>query len=94
MGLLNSPSLGQRGWEKAGRVLWEAAGVRGGAKLLVTRLGAVGWVEEMVAAGREEQWVMRLGARMVEAVGEYGEEWSRGGVRARLGMLKPGEKVE
>lgn len=96
MGVMNSPSLGQRGWDKAGRVLWEAAGVRGGAKLLVTRLGALGWVEEMVASGREEEWVKRLGARLVEAVGGYGEEWSRGGVRARLvgkgSVLRPGKE--
>ncbi|KAF3935554.1 hypothetical protein ABW19_dt0202635 [Dactylella cylindrospora] len=80
-------------------VLWNTAGVEGGATTLITRTGVVSWVKMMVlqtakgAEGEEERVMLkRLVGRVWEACDkEYVKEWGGGNIgRVMEGLVGPG----
>lgn len=81
--------MGERG--RAEELLWNIAGVEGGATTLVTRGGVVGWAVARLAKGEEGRVKRVMGRILVGVEREYVERWSRGlwGKGFVDGVLKP-----
>ncbi|KAK6356181.1 hypothetical protein TWF718_000553 [Orbilia javanica] len=69
-------------------ILWNTAGVEGGATTLITRTGVVSWIKMMISVlesgegGREERLILkRLAARLWEGCDKvYVRQWSEGNI--------------
>ncbi|KAF3926571.1 hypothetical protein AA313_de0204070 [Arthrobotrys entomopaga] len=94
-----SSSTGGKGKEEAVRkkileILWNAAGVDGGATTLITRTGIISWIKMMLGTITDEEgegervMLKRLAGRLWEACDkEYVGQWSEGNIGRVLESL-------
>ena len=95
LNLYISPNSTDRAKERVLELLWNAAAIEGGGTTLITRNGAIAWIEQMLGVSKEEDLTLkRLAARLWEGSAKaHVKEWSRGGLgahfvgtRSRLGV--------
>ncbi|KAK6544645.1 hypothetical protein TWF694_001334 [Orbilia ellipsospora] len=92
----STSSQGGKGKEEAVRkkiveIVWNAAGVDGGATTLITRTGVISWIKMMLATVTDEEervMLKRLAARLWEACDkDYVGQWSEGNIGRVLESL-------
>ncbi|KAF8251300.1 hypothetical protein K440DRAFT_91482 [Wilcoxina mikolae CBS 423.85] len=86
LSLCTSPNCTERAKEKVVELLWNVPAIEGGATTLITRNGAVAWIEQQVGVSQRHDMVLkRLVARLFEgSAKKHVIEWSRGSLRVHF----------
>ncbi|KAF8533077.1 ribosome 60S biogenesis N-terminal-domain-containing protein [Trichophaea hybrida] len=80
LSLCTSPNCTERANVKVAELLWNVPAIEGGATTLMTRNGAVAWIEQQVGVSKQHDLALkRLVARLFEgSAKKHVIEWSRG----------------
>ncbi|KAI5849196.1 hypothetical protein BZA05DRAFT_85437 [Tricharina praecox] len=86
LNLYISPNSTDHAKERVLGLLWNAAAIEGGGTTLITRNGAIAWIEQMLGVSTGEDLMLkRLAARLWEGSAKtHVKEWSRGSLSAHF----------